>query len=316
MYYKGVFIPTNMTWFSGAAYWRIACRPPLNNVTSYPHSVCCAGRSATGDTTGDAMPQNGMNHEDRRGETCHIACEASSKVPDTDMVNGAIVHNGCPAAATRTSESIPAGTLNGTKPKHMVNGYVNHWYKGKSTKATPPRIPRKCGSTISALNDASAAGRGRSARPHGGIAINGATGPDTVSSPCNSDRMAPQPSRSAASRKPRRRKQFTLKKRDTEVVSPECPPLPPMPPQEEEDWDSEIQEVTLPDRKNSYFGISPCGPQDVLHFSLWDLTLRQTDRVDLPLTAHYSPAVHHRRPIKWTSYSPPTEPDQFADADE
>ncbi|MEQ2171213.1 hypothetical protein GOODEAATRI_008334, partial [Goodea atripinnis] len=58
------------------------------------------------------------------------------------------------------------------------------------------------------------------------------------------------------------------------------------------------------------------GPEDVLHFSLQDLTLRQSDSVNPPATANYSPAVHHAHPIRWRCCCVPAESEQFADAGE
>lgn len=163
--------------------------------------------------TGDVMPQNGMNYEGGRGGTRHNTCKANGQVPGTGLVNGAVVHNGCPADATRTSEKTPAGTLNDTKPQCMVDGYIYQSSKGSSTKAAPPRTIRRQGSTISAVTDASAAGRVRSSGTPGGISVNGDTGLDTVALPCNSDQMAPQPSLLAAAKIQRRRKKFRHKKR-------------------------------------------------------------------------------------------------------
>ncbi|XP_028449213.1 uncharacterized protein LOC114565382 isoform X2 [Perca flavescens] len=285
--------------------------PVCANVT--PPGRCASGCS---NVTGDVMPQNGMNYEGRRGGTRHNACKANGQVPGTGLVNGAVVHNGCPADATRTSERTPAGTLNGTKPQCMVDGYINQRYKGRSTKAAPPRTIGRHGSTISAVTDASAAGRVHGAGTPGGISVYGDTGLDTVALPCKSDQMAPQPSLSAAAKIQRRRPKFRHKKRDTEVVHPVYPTRPLMPPQEKEDWESEIQEVTKTDWGKFCFGDTPYGPQDVLHFDLRDLTLKQRDTVDLPVTANYNPAVHHPHPVKWSCYSIPTETDQFADADD
>ena len=62
--------------------------------------------------------------------------------------------------------------------------------------------------------------------------------------------------------------------------------------------------------------VPPPGPEDVIHFALRDLTLKQRDQVDLPLTANYSPAKHHLRPVKMSWWNTPTEPGQFEDADE
>ncbi|XP_029302136.1 uncharacterized protein LOC115017576 isoform X2 [Cottoperca gobio] len=280
-----------------------------------PITTACAtpGRCAGGYSTGDVMPQNSMNYEGRRGGTHHNTCKAKDQFPRKGLVNGAVAHNGCQAASTTTSESTPAGTLNGTKPQCMVNGYINHGYKGKSTTAARPRTH---GSTISAATDAPAAGRVHSASIPGGIPVNGTTRLDSAASLCNSKQMAPQPNLSATAKSQRRREKCRRRKRNPEVVYPENPPLSQMPPQEEEDWEGEIQEVTLTNWENICFGNRPYGPQDVIHFSLRDLTLKQRDTVDLPVTANYSPAIHHRLPVRWSCYGIPTQPGQFADADD
>ncbi|KAM7394095.1 hypothetical protein PAMP_020915 [Pampus punctatissimus] len=264
-------------------------------------------RRAAVHSTGNAMPQNGMNIRAGRREPGHNTSRANGlmngQVPDTDLGNGAVVHNDFPAAATRTSESTPAGTPNGTRPQCMVNGYINHAYKGKSTKALPPGTLRKQRRTISAVTDTSAAGRvGRGGTP-GGILVNGATSLDTSPS---SDQMAPKPSLSAAVKNQRR---------DTDFAHPENPILQLMPPQEGEDWEKEIQEATVTNWENMCFAVQPYGPEDVLHFTLRDLTLQQRDPVDLLVTANYSPSAHHPHPVKWSCCRIPTEPDQFADAD-
>ncbi|XP_045903383.1 uncharacterized protein LOC123969770 isoform X2 [Micropterus dolomieu] len=326
-------------------YENISCQIIYNNVMfiyvpappipmSHPHNLdgplgvrytggCLLQSTVTlqpSNHTGDAMPQNGMNNEGRRRgmsrRTCKANGQVSRQVPGTGLVNGAVVHNGCPAADTRTSENTPAGTLNGTKSQCMVNGYINHGYKGKSWKRAPQRTFRKQGSTISVVGDASADGRVCSAGFPGGISVNCATSLDTVDLPRNSDQMAPEPSPSATAKKQRRRKIFRRKKRGTEAACLENSTPPLVPPKEEEDWENEIKEVTLTDWEKMAF--LPYGPEDVLHFALRDLTLKERDTVavDLPVTANYSPARHHPRPMQWFSYSIPTEQDQFADADE
>lgn len=180
------------------------------------------------------MPQNGVNYEaGRRGmrrNTCKANSQVNGQVPGSGLVNGAVVHNGFPAAASRTSESTPAGTLNGAKPQCMVNGYINHGYKGKSRKAALPRTLRKQGSTISAVTDASAVARVSGAVIPGGISVNGATSLDAVALPCNSDQTAPESSLSAAAKKQRTRNKFRRKKRCatylltalTKSFSPKC----------------------------------------------------------------------------------------------
>uniref|UniRef100_A0A0F8CEK4 Uncharacterized protein n=1 Tax=Larimichthys crocea TaxID=215358 RepID=A0A0F8CEK4_LARCR len=264
------------------------------------------------------MPQNGLNYEGRRRRARGDTCDANGHVPGAALVNGAVVHNGCPAAATRIGASAPAGAPTGTEAQCMVNGYINSGYKGRSKKAPPPPPPRtlrKQGSRISAVTDASAAGSS-TAFP-GGISVNGPTSPDTTTTtaaaagPCNSDQTAPEPSPSAPARNQRRWKRIRHKR-------PVGTPPPPMMPPQEENWESEIQEVTLTDWEKENFGSGPYGPEDVIHYSLRDLTLtKQRDTPpDLPVTADYRPVVHHRIPLRWSSYSLPTEPEQFADADE
>ncbi|KAK5865949.1 hypothetical protein PBY51_020179 [Eleginops maclovinus] len=249
------------------------------------------------------MPQNGTNDERRRrGGTRHNPCKVGDQVPGTCLVNGAVTLNGCPPASTKTTKGTPACTLDDIKPQCMVNGYI------KRTKGKPIRTLEKHGSTISAAPDASAAVRVCSVSPAGGPPLNGTPSLDSLAPICNSQQMAPQPNLSSKARNRRRRKKFRQKQRN-------IPQLPMLPPQEEEDWESEIQEVTLTGWEDMCFGSLPYGPQDVIHFSLRDLTLMQWDTVDLPLTARYSPAVHHQQPIIWSYYSIPSEEGQFADAE-
>ncbi|KAI3353304.1 hypothetical protein L3Q82_019844 [Scortum barcoo] len=283
------------------------------------------------------MPQNGVNYEGRRRGPHRNICNANSQVngqvPGTGLVNGAAVHNGCPAAATKTRESTPAGTPNGAKPQCTVNGHINHGYKGKSTKAAPPKTFRNQGRTISAVTDASAVGGVRGGQTPGGVLVKGATRLDAVAAPFNSDETALQSILSTAAKKQRARNKFRHKRCATylmaamkidryfidlqEKFTTSWFKIPPqMPPQEEEDWENEIQEVTLIDWEKMCFGVQPYGPEDVLHFALRDLTLKQRDTADLLVTANYRPVVHHRPPIQWSCYNIPTEAGQFADADE
>ncbi|KAK9540038.1 hypothetical protein VZT92_002512 [Zoarces viviparus] len=255
------------------------------------------------------MPHNGMNYDGRRGGTRHSTCRANNQVPGTGVVNGAGAHNGWPAAATG---STPARTVNGAEPPCVVNGDVNHWYKGKSKKAAAPRTLGKQRGTASAVTEASAAGGVRSAASPGEISVKG----DAAASPCRSERIAPQIilSPTTKSHWRLRRERFKSWKRNSTVFGREKPPL--MPPREEEDWEKEIMEVTLNDWEKNCYGVEPYGPQDVIHFSFRDSTLQQTDTVGLPVTADYSPAAHHQHPVRWFCYSTPTEQDQFMDADE
>ncbi|KAL3066893.1 hypothetical protein OYC64_016771 [Pagothenia borchgrevinki] len=254
------------------------------------------------------MAQNDTKYKRRRrGETRHYPCKVGDQVPVTGLVNGAVTLNGCPAASTRASKSTLVCTRDDIKPQCMVNGYIDHGDKGQRTKGTPRGTLGKHESTISAAPDASAAVRVCSARPPGGPSVNGTPSLDSVAPLCNSQQMAPQPNPSSTAKNWRRRK-FRLKKRN---IHPQV-----LPPQEEEDWESEIKEVTLTGWDNMCFGFMPYGPQDVIHYDLRNLTIKRTDPVDLPVTAKYSPAELHRRPVqRRPSLSVPTEAGQFADAD-
>ncbi|CAK6953436.1 uncharacterized protein LOC122979752 [Scomber scombrus] len=277
------------------------------------------------------MPQNGMTFMGRGRETRRNTCRANGlmngHVPGTGLVNGAAVHNGFPAAANGSSESMPAGTHTSAKPQCMVNGYINHVDKGKRTKAPSPKTFWKQRSTTAAVAHTSAADRVCSGGTSGGILVNWATSLDTLPSP---DQMASEPSLSAAAKNQQKRRKFRHKKRrapyltsalsaenakDTDLAHPENSTPLLMPPHEEEDWEKEIQEITITNWEKMCFGVRPYGPEDLLHFALRDLTLKQRDSVDRPVTANYSPSAHHPPPLKWSCYSIPTEPDQFADAD-
>ncbi|XP_047434854.1 uncharacterized protein LOC125004357 [Mugil cephalus] len=259
------------------------------------------------------MPQNHMNFEGRRSRTRRNTYKANPPADrlglDTGLVYGAFVHNGFSAAATGTSENTPASALCHTKPLSMVNGYINHGFQGESAKATPIRILRKQGSPISV---AAAANRVSNADDPGATSVSGDTTSDAVALPQTFGQMEPEPS--SAARKKQRRKAFKNKKRNTEVAFPDSSAPRLMPPQEKEDWENEIQDVTTTDWEKMCPGLRLYGPEDVLLSDLRDLTLKQRD--DLPVTPSYSPAIHHPRPIQWSCYNIPTEPDQFADADE
>nr|XP_019939531.1 PREDICTED: uncharacterized protein LOC109627448 [Paralichthys olivaceus] len=255
------------------------------------------------------MLQIDMNVKGRRGGTRHSTCRASSLVNGhvlgSGIVNGTASHNGCPASAMKNSESTPAGILNGTKPQHMLNGYINHRRRGRCTEAAPPRTLRKGGGLICAVTDASAGVS--SSDISDGVSVNGAASLDMSALLGNCDQTAPGPSLSisAAPAKNRRRRKKSRRDKRVYVV-----------PREEEDWEDEVQEVTLTGWEKMSFGCRPYDPEDVLHFALRDLTLKQRERVDLPLMVNYRPAKRHPRPLKLSWYYTPPEPGQFADADE
>ncbi|KAM3622686.1 uncharacterized protein V6R79_001925 [Siganus canaliculatus] len=249
----------------------------------------------------DVMPQHGLSYDGRR-RTFRSTCKASDLATGAALVNGG-VHNGFPGVAATSNE----WTQNGTKAPNIVkcstiNGYINHAYKGQ--KSLPPRKPRKQEGPVSYGTKASVADQvNTEAIQCNGIANRTSLG--NVALPCHVDQMTSEPSMPAGTKNRSKWRNHRHKKR-----------LPKLPPHEEEDWENELQEVTMSDWDKMVFGVSPYGPEDLLHWAFRDLTLKQTDTVPPPVTARYRPSVHHRRPISWSCFRTRTEPDQFADADE
>ncbi|KAK2816886.1 hypothetical protein Q5P01_025077 [Channa striata] len=269
--------------------------------------VCVSLHGNVVSVSGDAMPRNCMNFEGKR--THHNTCKANDhvnrQIPDIRVYNGDA--SGFPAASTRSSASNSAIPPKGTKSKCIGNGYINNWCKGRVTKPIG-----KQGGKISPATEALAGSTGRvsSGGISGGISVSRAS-----NGTHNSNQVAPQLSLSAVVKNPRRRKKFRHKKRPTEDICTKNFQPVLIPKQEEEDWENEIQEVPLTDWERMCFGVKPYGPEDVLHFALQDLSLKQGDMADLQVTASYSPAVHHPQPVPWLCDRIPTEPQQFADAD-
>lgn len=166
--------------------------------------------------TGHTMPQNGMNLEGRTRWTHHSTCKANDvfngQFPGSGLVIGAGVYNDRSAAGSRTNESTPAGTLQSPKPSRMVNGYINHGYKDRNTKAAPLKTQRKQQGTKSAAIEVSAAGRISDAGVPGGISVNGEARLDNVALPHNFVQR-PNSSLSATGKDQRRRKKIRPKKR-------------------------------------------------------------------------------------------------------
>lgn len=154
------------------------------------------------------MPLNGMTFEDRGRETHRNTCKANGVVigqaPGTGLVNGAAAHNGYPSPTARIKKGTPAGIPNGTKPQCMVNGYINHEYKGRF---------RKQGSMISAVTYPPAAGGVSSTDGSQCTLINGAASLDTVALRSDSGQMTPESTPSAAVTMQRRKKKYRHNKR-------------------------------------------------------------------------------------------------------
>ncbi|XP_041839383.1 uncharacterized protein LOC121638588 [Melanotaenia boesemani] len=248
------------------------------------------------------MAQSALNYASKwRGghHNCTAKDLVNGQIRRTGLANGVIIRYGWSAG-----ECTPLGTRYGPKPRCM-NGYMNHGYKGKSTKTAPPKKLWTKDSLPSIVTNGSAAETIRSTVVPDGISANGALFG-------NFDQVVPDPRLSVSQNKQSKKKFRYKKKRNEEVASQGRSALPL---QEKEDWEKEI-EVTPKDREKMCFGIVPFGPEDSLSCALRDLRLQHGGVVDSPLTTNYIPAKHHPRPIQWTRYRIPTELDQFADADE
>ncbi|KAI1896767.1 hypothetical protein AGOR_G00098200 [Albula goreensis] len=87
-------------------------------------------------------------------------------------------------------------------------------------------------------------------------------------------------------------------------------------PLEEEDWEKEIKESSLPSKdwsKGVYDSVYD--PEDVICPSLQQMTLSAVQNLS-PKYALYSPAVHHMSPVKWVQHAHHAVADQFVDAEE
>ncbi|CAJ1053575.1 uncharacterized protein LOC117816051 [Xyrichtys novacula] len=258
------------------------------------------------------MPQNNMNYEGRRRGECHSFRKANAQVnghfPGTDLVNGAVFRNSCPAAAMRTSERTHIRAENSVRPQGMVNGYFNHEWRGFGGRAAQPSTSMRQRGTVSAVTDAPAYGRTIRAGVQGGVSVTG----NTVSLHCDSDQMKPKLSLRGGAKNRGRWMKFKNKRRDSEVNRPKIP-TPILP---QEDWEKEITEVTVADRKKMSSGIDHYDPEDLLDDDLRILTLKQLATVPPSMRLGYCPAVHHPRSLHWSCYLPPPDPDLFADADD
>lgn len=112
------------------------------------------------------------------------------------------------------------------------------------------------------------------------------------------------------------------KKSDKKMAFPEKSALPLMETHTtpavyaQEDWEREIKEVELQNWQMMRFGSQRYGPEDVLHFTLRDLTMERSQTI-WTVMPKYIPAMHHTQDIEWVSYKlPPTEPGQFSDVEE
>ncbi|CAN9510511.1 unnamed protein product [Ophioblennius macclurei] len=118
----------------------------------------------------------------------------------------------------------------GSRPLCPVNGDINHGNRTRFRKAAPSKEPK----LIPAVGDGLAA-------PPGGVAVSLETKPNTGLQPCNQNHKLPDPKFPAARKNQKRIKKFRPKKRDKVTPMEICAPA------EEEDWEKEIQELTITD---------------------------------------------------------------------
>ncbi|XP_034044327.1 uncharacterized protein LOC117526377 [Thalassophryne amazonica] len=256
------------------------------------------------------MPQIDMNDVGKRRGSRWYTSRACGLVQHTALVNGILHYEDCPAVCNGICKNTAAGTPITSKPYDMVNGYVPAFRK--ITKVPPIKTHPDGRGTVSPVSKASSAKwvcAGIS-----GVLMNRATSVNLVSLANGSYEVPPEISLSPVKRH-KKRKKCRRKNSRTEVACPTSVHSL-MLSEEQEDWDSEIQEVPLTDRGKICLGIKPYDAEDVISSALRGLNLNQKDSADVPVTARYIPAVHHPCPIRLSCYSTPTEPGQFADADE
>ncbi|XP_017281211.1 uncharacterized protein LOC108241530 [Kryptolebias marmoratus] len=248
------------------------------------------------------MPQTGLSFDGGQrgahGNPWKVNHLLNEHIPGRSSVKGAALHHSR-SDGSQTSGRSSVGSLGRPRPPHTVNGHVNHGHEGESPKAA---LPKKVWARESDFSP---------------VTASAASAPGAGNPCCKYEHLVPDPSLSAPKNNHRGRKKFRQKKkRDDKDPSSGSSAPPLMPQQEQEDWEKEIQEVTLRNWEKMCFGVAAYGPEDVIHFTLRGSTLQERTTADLPATASYSPAVHHVRPLRWRCYRTPAEPDQFANAEE
>lgn len=135
------------------------------------------------------MAQHGMNYILRRGKSHHTSLQSNSvvhgHVQGTGLVKGVTSYKSL-GAATRISDNILAGIHPSTKPK-LLNGYNNHWHKGKGeASSTSKTLRRKRSSTSLKSNSVSSEYISNS------VLGNGALEPGSGSLALSTEQMASQ----------------------------------------------------------------------------------------------------------------------------
>ncbi|XP_061766406.1 uncharacterized protein LOC133559071 [Nerophis ophidion] len=252
------------------------------------------------------MPQYSTDIVDRREEVHENICSASGpNVQSEGLLKEASVGNGhrsrTSIGSNRLKRSKPVQS-NATKPPYMLNGLLNHGFKGKDTQAAPARTKRKHRSTFSTI-----IGPGRSSHSSApsGILVNRTAREDHASSTSKQPANEPSPPASTRASSLRWRRKNSYKKRDSLHACPEKPTQHKTPPLEDEDWEKDCQ-------ANVENRVQPSGQEDVLQLTLQGLSLDQWEA--LGIGPNYSPAIHHSHPLQWHCPEIAAEPEQFADA--
>ncbi|KAK7929954.1 hypothetical protein WMY93_006349 [Mugilogobius chulae] len=220
----------------------------------------------------------------------------NDKVQDTGLVNGTMHYDKITKEYNPWAiNPVQAATHNDTKPRNMVNGCANNDSRTKRDGKTPDYS---------------------SAQQHecNGSKLNGSTSPEKRTLCTTARGQEPVKLEQWTATKIQRKKNKPwLKKRNNHVTTLEnC-----VPPQPLEDWEDELKDVKINNWEEISFGTEPYGPEDVVNFTLRDLSLEKTNPPFWQVTCNnYHPATHHRRPIEWSRYKPCSEPGQFSDVED
>ncbi|KAK2889095.1 hypothetical protein QQF64_028832 [Cirrhinus molitorella] len=84
------------------------------------------------------------------------------------------------------------------------------------------------------------------------------------------------------------------------------------PPSQEEDWEKELEEISQCNEKQKQ---PTYDPGDDLITEAGDMS-RNVQNGPSSNQGHYSPAIHHIKPVKWVRFVYAVVDDQFADAEE
>ncbi|XP_029949673.1 uncharacterized protein LOC115390111 [Salarias fasciatus] len=241
-------------------------------------------------TARDGMPDTHMIFwGGRKGK-----CEAHGLLPDA----GLVVPGGFSAAAGRK------GGRRGSRRPCLVNGDVSHRDEGRPRKAAPSK-EAKLTPAVTDGPAADAVAGGGAAHP-GGVSVSSDTKPDAGALSCSHGDKLPDPNTRTARKNQWWRKKSRAKRRAAAAYVDACKPAKEV---EEEDWEKEIEELTITDWEAMRIGLNSSGPG-----GLNDSPPHQQDAGFLPASALYKPDAHHPRSILWFHCSQAAVRGQFDDA--